>query len=89
MEPAPLDWRFFAMNAPLNVTQNTLIDEAFAIAWNFVKQTGQVRDDYYAQVFLSREVLRLMNKGEGHKIRIANLAIAAFERDGRSFRRSA
>lgn len=81
--------RSLVMNAPLPVTDNRLIDEAFAIAWNFVRQSGRVKDSYYAQVFLSREIMRLMAKGETHKIRIANLAIAAFERDGRALRRSA
>lgn len=77
------------MNAPLPVTDNRLVDEAFAIAWNFVKQSGRAADNYYAQVFLSREIMRLLSKGETHKIRIANLAIAALERDGRIFPRKA
>jgi hypothetical protein len=77
------------MNAPLHIPQDKLVDEAFAIAWNFVKQSGQVADGYYAQVFLSREIMRLLSKGERHKIRIANLAIAAFERDDSRLKRSA
>jgi hypothetical protein len=66
---------------------DTTIDEAFAIAWNFVKQSGKAADNYYAQVFLSREIMRLLGKGETNKIRIANLAIAALERDGRVYPR--
>jgi hypothetical protein len=81
-EPWPGGRRSLAMNAPRPVTDNRLVDEAFAIAWNFVKQSGRAADNYYAQVFLSREVMRLMGRGETNKIRIANLAIAAFEREG-------
>lgn len=77
------------MNAPLQIPSDKLVDEAFAIAWNFVKQSGRAADNYYAQVFLSREIMRLLSKGETHKIRLANLAIAALERDGRSYPRKA
>jgi hypothetical protein len=77
------------MNAPIYFQQDRVVDDAFAIAWNFVKQTGNVADPYNAQVFLSREIMRLIGKGETNKIRIANLAIASFERENTVFRQSA
>ena len=77
------------MNAPIYFQQDKVVDEAFAIAWNFVKQSGLVADPYQAQVFLSREIIKLTGKGETHKIRIANLAIAALEREDRLLRRRA
>ena len=77
------------MNAPLYFQQDKVVDDAFAIAWNFIKQSGRVADAYNAQVFLSREIIKLIGKGETNKIRIANLAIASFERDDTLFRRSA
>jgi hypothetical protein len=77
------------MHVLVRAEEDKLVDEAFAIAWNFIKRSGQVVDDYYAQVFLSREIMRLIGQGERHKIRIANLAIAAFERDPAGLRRSA
>lgn len=77
------------MDVLFRADEDKLVDEAFAIAWNYIKRSGSVVDDYYAQVFLSREIMRLIGRGERHKIRIANLAIAAFEREPTGLKRSA
>jgi ABC-type cobalamin transport system ATPase subunit len=55
-------------------------EEAFNIAWAFVSRTRKVDDDFVAQAFIANEIMRLMDGGERNRIRLANLAIAAYER---------
>jgi hypothetical protein len=55
-------------------------EEAFGIAWQFVRTTHNVADEFAAQAFIAVEIVRLLERGERNKIRLANRAIAAFER---------
>lgn len=55
-------------------------EDAFNIAWAFVRRTRQVDDEFAAQAFIATEIMRLIDGGERHRIRLANLAIAAYEK---------
>jgi hypothetical protein len=54
-------------------------EEAFDIAWQFVRTTHDVADEFAAQAFIASEIVRLLDRGERNKIRLANRAIAAYE----------
>jgi hypothetical protein len=53
--------------------------EAFAIAWNFLSQTEDIDDPGVAQGYVATEIMRLLERGERHRIRLANLAIRSFQ----------
>jgi hypothetical protein len=53
--------------------------EAFEIAWNFVSHSDDIGAPAVAQAFIATEIMRLLERGERHKIRLANLAISAFQ----------
>jgi hypothetical protein len=55
-------------------------EAAFDIAWQFIKITHDVADEFVAQAFIASEIMRLMARGDRHKILLANRAIAAYER---------
>ncbi|ETR76593.1 hypothetical protein X566_02290 [Afipia sp. P52-10] len=55
-------------------------EEAFDIAWSFVRATYTIEDEMIAQALLATEIMRLLDRGERHKIRLANLAISAYDR---------
>jgi hypothetical protein len=57
-----------------------LVSDAFDIAWDFLKRSGQVTDEYAVKVFLCQQIMGLIDRGERHKIRLANVAIGAFEK---------
>jgi hypothetical protein len=58
----------------------TLAEESFVIAWDYLERAGSIDDPDAAMVELGDEIIALLGKGESHKIRIANLAIAAYRR---------
>ncbi len=55
-------------------------EDAFAIAWNFVSASHDVDDEFAVQAFIATEIMRLLDRGERNRIRLANLAIAAYEK---------
>ena len=55
-------------------------EQAFDIAWFFVENTRDIADEFGAQAFIATEIVRLLERGETHKIRLANAAIAAYEK---------
>ena len=57
-------------------------EEAFGIAWFFIENTHDVADEFAAQTFIATEIMRLLERGESHRIRLANAAIAAYEKAG-------
>lgn len=57
-----------------------IAQEAFAIAWSFLSQTETIDDPVLGQAFVATEIMRLLERGERHRIRLANLAIRAFQR---------
>jgi hypothetical protein len=58
----------------------TVAEESFLIAWEFLDRTGSINDVDEAMVELGDEILALIGRGECHKIRIANLAIDAYRK---------
>jgi len=55
-------------------------EDAFAIAWNFVSRSCDVDDDFAVQALIATEIMRLLERGERNRIRLANLAIGAYEK---------
>jgi hypothetical protein len=55
-------------------------EEAFDIAWQFIRNTHDIADEFVAQAFIAGEIMHLLESGEHNKIRLANRAIAAYER---------
>lgn len=53
---------------------------AYDIALDYIEGCGYVQDHYAISMFVSREISTLVDRGEHNKIRLANLAIASFER---------
>jgi hypothetical protein len=58
----------------------TVAEESFLIAWDFLDRTGSIDDVDEAMAELGEEILWLIGRGENHKIRIANLAIDAYRK---------
>jgi hypothetical protein len=58
-------------------------EDAFAIAWNFVSASYDVDDEFAVQAFIAAEIMRLLERGERNRIRLANLTIAAYEKSVR------
>lgn len=57
------------------------VDAAYNIAWDFLSRSGAVTDVYQARLLVCKAVLDLSGRGIDNKIRLANLAIAAVERE--------
>lgn len=53
---------------------------AYDIALDYIEGCGYAQDHYRISTFVSHEISKLVDRGEHHKIRLANLAIASFER---------
>jgi hypothetical protein len=58
----------------------TVAEESFLIAWDYLDRTGSINDVDEAMAELGDEILLLIGRGESHKIRIANLAIDAYRK---------
>lgn len=58
---------------------DAVVDEAFVIAWDYVRNTSEVEDELVAQAFLASQIVRLYERGERRKIALANRAITAYE----------
>jgi hypothetical protein len=56
----------------------TIAEQAFMIAWDYLERMGSIDDPDITMAELGDEIIRLLGKGEHHKIRIANLAIDAY-----------
>jgi hypothetical protein len=55
-------------------------EQAFDIAWFFIENTRDVADECAAQAFIATEIVRLLERGETNRLRLANAAIAAYEK---------
>jgi hypothetical protein len=58
----------------------TVAEESFLIAWDYLDRMGSIGDVDEAMAELGDEILLLIGRGECHKIRIANLAIDAYRK---------
>ena len=65
----------------LQVMNVGVIGEAYAIASNYLHRTGAIADSSATDDRLLEVIVRLFERGEFNKIRLANKAIAQFEAD--------
>ena len=56
-----------------------MVGEAYAIASNYLRRTGAIPDDFTTNDRLLEIIVKMFQRGEVNKIRLANLAIARFE----------
>jgi hypothetical protein len=56
-----------------------VVSDAYAIAANFLYRTGAISDTYATDERLLSIVIKLFERGEFNKIRLANKAISQFE----------
>ncbi len=57
-----------------------LVEEAYNIAWNYLSLSGQIDSPEQGHLLLSEEISRLIVDGERNSLRLANKAIAGYER---------
>jgi hypothetical protein len=63
----------------LQVMNVEAVGEAYAIASNYLRRTGAIADTLATNERLLRIIVRMFQRGEFNKIRLANKAIAQFE----------
>jgi hypothetical protein len=63
----------------LRVMNVAVVSEAYAIAANYLCQTGAISDCFATDERLLAIIIRLFERGEFNKIRLANKAIAQYE----------
>jgi len=56
-----------------------VVGEAYAIASNYLRRTGAIPDDFVTNDRLLDIIVKMFQRGEVNKIRLANLAITKFE----------
>jgi hypothetical protein len=65
----------------LQVMNVEVVGGAYAIASNYLRQTGAIPDSFATNERLLGIIVELFQRGEFNKIRLANKAIAEFEAD--------
>ena len=55
-------------------------EQAYEIAYDYLDRSGLVRDEFEACVFLSQRLTAMIDKGHTNRIRMANQAIADYQR---------
>jgi hypothetical protein len=61
-----------------------VVGEAYAIASNYLRRTGAIPDDFTTNDRLLEIIVKMFQRGEVNKLRLANLAIGKFEaQDGK------
>jgi hypothetical protein len=63
----------------LRVMNVGVVSDAYAIAGNFLYRTGAISDTFATDERLLAIIIRLFERGEFNKIKLANKAIAQFE----------
>lgn len=63
----------------LQVMNVEAVDEAYAIASNYLRRTGAIADTSATNERLLGIIVQLFQRGEYNRIRLANRAIARFE----------
>ncbi len=66
-----------SMNTHRRIEQD--VEAAFQIALSFLRAKGQVADEARTSEFLAASIMRRLQKGERHKILLANHAIGDYE----------
>jgi hypothetical protein len=73
--------RYLAMDILIARTPNCLLrEEAWMIAWDYLSRSGQIHNPTIANMILAKEFSDLLQGGEINRLRLANKAIAAYER---------
>ena len=65
----------------LRVMNVEVVGDAYAIASNYLRRTGAIPDTLATNERLLQIIVRLFERGEFNRIRLANKAIAKFEAD--------
>jgi len=63
----------------MEVTNVEVVGDAYAIASNYLRQTGAISDTLATNDRLLGIIVEMFQRGECNKIRLANKAIAKFE----------
>ena len=63
----------------LQVMNVEVVGDAYAIASNYLRQTGAIADSFATNERLLEVIVELFRRGEMNKIRLANKAIAQIE----------
>ena len=63
----------------LRVVNVAVVGDAYAIASNYLRQTGAIADSCVTDNRLLQIIVEMFHRGEFNKIRLANKAIAKFE----------
>jgi hypothetical protein len=65
----------------LRVMNAEVVGDAYAIASNYLRRTGAIPDTLGTDERLLQIIVRLFERGEFNRIRLANKAITKFEAD--------
>jgi hypothetical protein len=63
----------------LQVMNVEVVGDAYAIASNYLRQTGAIPESFATNERLLAIIVQMFQRGEFNKIRLANRAIAKFE----------
>jgi hypothetical protein len=63
----------------LRVMSVEVVGDAYAIASNYLRRSGAIPDSLATNPGLLESIVRMFDRGEFNKIRLANKAIAKFE----------
>ena len=63
----------------LRLTNVEVVGEAYAIAANYLRKRGAIPDNLATNELLLEIIVKMFQRGELNKIRLANKAIAEFE----------
>lgn len=63
----------------VQVTSVEVVGEAYAIASNFLRKRGAIPDNFATNERLLEIIVKMFQRGEFNKIRLANRAISQFE----------
>jgi hypothetical protein len=63
----------------LQVMNVEVVGDAYAIASNYLRKTGAISDSIATNDTLLEMIVRMFQRGEFNRIRLANKAIARFE----------
>jgi hypothetical protein len=55
-------------------------EQAYDIAYDYIQRSGAMRDEFETCVFLAQRMSAMIEQGHTNKIRMANRAIADYER---------
>ena len=63
----------------LKVMNVEAVGDAYAIAANYLRKSGAIPDTYLTNDRLLEIIVRMVQRGEDNKLRLANKAIAQFQ----------